>query len=305
MVLFPRIRGVATPLRQQAEAAAARLPALLVAAERVAATVAQGAHGRRRVGQGEAFWQFRPYSPGDPTPRIDWRQTARRDGTRSAHTYVRDPEWEAAQSVFLWRDGSASMDWRSDPALPRKADRAGVLLIALALLLARGGERIGLLGSPERPSPGRVGLDRLIRHVEAETTRPGTTAGLPPRAGVPRRAHLVLIGDFLGPVEETRAVIAGYVARECVGHLVQVLDPAEEDLPYAGRVRFEGPEREASTLVSRAEELRDAYRDRLQAHRAALAQIAGSAGWRFTTHRTDHPPATALLALWAALSDQV
>lgn len=301
MVLFPRPRLSAATLRTEAEAAGARLPALLLAAEKVAATVAQGAHGRRRVGQGDAFWQFRPYAPGDPASRIDWRQSARRDGTRHAAAYVRDPEWEAAQSVFLWRDTSPSMDWRSSPDLPRKLDRAGVLLLALGLLLARGGERIGLLGSPERPSPGRLGVDRILRQLEGGTR---AATGLPPPAVLPRRAQLVLIGDFLGPVAETRALIAGYVEQECRGHLVHILDPAEEELPYAGRVRFEGLEREAAALVSRAEDIRERYRDRVEAHRAALRRLAQDAGWGYVGHRTDHPPTTALLALWTALSGQ-
>ena len=49
---------------RRAEALGARLPPLLVAAERVAATVAQGVHGRRRVGQGDSFWQFRRFVAG-------------------------------------------------------------------------------------------------------------------------------------------------------------------------------------------------------------------------------------------------
>ena len=84
------------------------LPPLLVAAERVAVTVAQGVHGRRRVGQGETFWQFRQYQPGDAAARIDWRESA-----KSQRLYVRETEWEAAQSVWLWRDASASMDYSS------------------------------------------------------------------------------------------------------------------------------------------------------------------------------------------------
>jgi uncharacterized protein (DUF58 family) len=75
-------------LHQQAEVLADRLPPLLVAAERVAATVAQGVHGRRRVGVGDTFWQFRPYQPGDSTNRIDWRQSA-----RSTQLFMRDQEW--------------------------------------------------------------------------------------------------------------------------------------------------------------------------------------------------------------------
>ncbi len=63
----------ATPLNDAARLASG-LPALLVAAQRVASTVMQGVHGRRRVGQGDAFWQFRQYRQGDSINRIDWRQ---------------------------------------------------------------------------------------------------------------------------------------------------------------------------------------------------------------------------------------
>src|SRR3546814_6131026 len=82
------------PLRHRAEQLAATLPPLLVAAERVAATVAQGVHGRRRVGQGETFWQYRHYDFGDQPQSIDWRQSAKSD-----MVFVRQMEWEAAQSV--------------------------------------------------------------------------------------------------------------------------------------------------------------------------------------------------------------
>src|SRR5260370_5757051 len=120
-------------VQHRAEELAARLPPLLVAAERVATTVAQGVHGRRRVGQGETFWQFRQYQPGDAAQRIDWRETA-----KSQRVYIRETEWEAAQSVWLWRDASASMDYASTPAVPTKRARADLVLGALAALLIRG-----------------------------------------------------------------------------------------------------------------------------------------------------------------------
>ena len=75
----------------RAEAAGALLPPLLVAADRVAATVAQGVHGRRRVGVGDTFWQYRPFVEGDAASRIDWRRSGRSD-----RVFVRDMEWEAA-----------------------------------------------------------------------------------------------------------------------------------------------------------------------------------------------------------------
>jgi uncharacterized protein (DUF58 family) len=127
-------------MRSVAEALAARLPPLMVNADRVAATVAQGVHGRRRIGTGDSFWQFRPFVTGDAVSRIDWRQSAKSD-----RAYVRDMEWEAAQTICLWRDASPSMAWRSARALPEKRERAELLLLALASLLTRAGEQIRLL----------------------------------------------------------------------------------------------------------------------------------------------------------------
>src|SRR5579872_5556903 len=124
-------------LRTAAGAAAATLPPLLVSARRIAATVMLGSHGRRRAGTGESFWQFRPYSRDDTPQSIDWRQTAKTD-----HVFVREREWVAAQTVALWSDLSPSMHYRSRRNLPTKAERAAVLTLALADLLADGGERI-------------------------------------------------------------------------------------------------------------------------------------------------------------------
>ena len=285
----------ASLLRQHAEEAAAALPPLLVAAERVATTVAQGVHGRRRVGQGETFWQFRQYEPGDAATRIDWRESA-----KSQRLYVRETEWEAAQSVYLWRDGSASMDYASSKALMSKRERADLLALALAVLLVRGGERVTLLGSGMLPAHGRAVLDRLALSL----ARGGGGASLPNFEPLPRHAHMVLIGDLLSPLEEIHALVARFAGIGVRGHLLQLLDPAEETLPFAGRVRFEGMEREAPILISRVETVREAYVDRLARHREGLAQIARSLQWSFGTHRTDKPPHTALLALYATLAPQ-
>ena len=219
------------------------MPPLLVAAERVAATVAQGVHGRRRVGQGETFWQFRQYQPGDAATRIDWRESA-----KSQRLYVRETEWEAAQSVWLWRDASASMDYSSAGYIagaewPTKRDRAELLLVALASLLVRGGERLTLLGSGVAPMTGRVALTRLVAADRARRrAQAAATLGLPAFEPLPRAGQLVLIGDFLAPLDTINAAVARFAGAGLKGHLLQIADPAEEDLPFAGRVRFEGVE---------------------------------------------------------------
>jgi uncharacterized protein (DUF58 family) len=292
------VRRGAAPLRDRAERAAAGLPPLLVAAERVAATVAQGVHGRRRVGQGETFWQFRQYQPGDAAARIDWRESA-----KSQRLYVRENEWEAAQSVWLWRDASASMSYSSAPYLPggdwpTKRDRAELLLLALASLLVRGGERLALLGSGFAPLFGRIALSRLAELIDRA---PPPATGLPAFEPLPQAAQLVLFGDFLSPLDAVRAAVTRFAAAGIKGHMLQIADPAEEDLPFAGRVRFEGVEERGEITIGRVEGIRAEYGERFRRHRDGLAEIARAIGWTFGFHRSDRPPHIALLALYGAL----
>jgi uncharacterized protein (DUF58 family) len=283
-------------VRHRAEALAARLPPLLVAANRVAATVCQGGHGRRRVGSGETFWQFRRYQTGDSAAMIDWRQSA-----RSQPLFVRETEWEAAQSVWLWADRSESMAYGSPAAQATKRDRAGLLLLALAVLLIRGGERVALLDHRDRPEAGKQILNRLAGRLTAPPRETERCRGLPAPRLLPRHAQVVLIGDLLAPLPEIQATVAQFTGQGIRGHLLQVLDPAEETLPFAGRVAFSGFEGEATLLVPRVETVRPAYLERLASHRAGLAALARTAGWTFASHRTDRPPQTALLTLFGAL----
>ena len=285
----------------RAEALGARLPPLVVAADRVAATVLQGVHGRRRSGQGDAFWQFRPFVAGDPAGRVDWRQSAKSD-----RLFIRETEWEAAQTVALWRDASASMGWRSGPAVPPKRDRAELLLLAAASLVLRGGERVRLIGGGSgRNHAGRAGLQAVAGALGRPAAPGAEEPGVPPDdPSLPRHARAVLFGDFLSPLEDIRRSVSALAARPLRGHLVQILDPAEETLPYRGRVRFEGLEAEAPSLVPRVERVREVYEERLRLHRAGVAAIAAAAGWGFLTHRTDQPAGQVLLALWQALAPQ-
>lgn len=127
---------------------AALVPDCLVEAKRIANTVIAGWHGRRKRGIGENFWQFRPYSEGESLSRIDWRRSARDD-----HTYVREREWEAAHTIWLWCDMSPSMMYKSSYGSVSKESRALVIMLALAEILARSGERIGCPASWNPPPP--------------------------------------------------------------------------------------------------------------------------------------------------------
>jgi uncharacterized protein (DUF58 family) len=282
----------------QAMAAASTLPALLVAADRVALTVIQGVHGRRRVGQGDSFWQFRRYQPGDATSRIDWRQSA-----KSRAVFVRETEWEAAASVWLWRDASPSMRWSSRDDYPEKAERAELALLALGGLLVNGGERIAQLGTGERPVTGRAVLRRLAATLQIERRHESSDSpSLPRRMALPAYGHVVWFSDFLAPLDEIENLVRYYAGMGVFGHLVQLLDPAEEELPFAGHVRFAGLENEGTHLIRRVEAVRTAYKQRLTAQREGMARIAQSSGWTLHQHRTDQAPQTLLLSLYLALA---
>lgn len=301
----PRLRGLRpavnaaldpTEVRRHADRAAQALPALLVKAERVATVVAQGEHGRRRAGTGDSFWQYRRYQPGDPVQTIDWRQSA-----KSQAAFVRENEWEAAQNVYLWTDRSASMNWHSTPELPTKAERASVIALALASLLVRGGERVATLGSGQSPVHGRAVLLRLALEMTAEAA--AGERGLPPIEELRRHSRVVMVGDFLNPIDELEPVLRNYSRRGNLGHLVQICDPAEETLPFMGRTRFEGLEGEGAALIGRAEAVRDEYTALMAAHRGALSDLCRSIGWSFTVNYTDRPAERTLLALHLLMSE--
>ncbi len=283
-----------------AERIAGSFPPLLAAAERIAATVMPGGHGRRRVGQGDAFWQYRGYQAGDPVRRIDWRRSAR--GTQ---VYIRETEWEAAQTVWIWADQSPSMAYSSERGLPTKAERAAVLALALASLLSRGGERIALLADSDQPGlrPG-AGRMALLRLADALGRIAGSaTAGLPLPGGAGTHGHVLIVGDLLSPLDEIELMARAMTDRQTSGHFIQVLDPAEMALPFRGRTRFEGLESEGTLLVRRAETLRQDYVRRIEQHIDGVRDIARRSGWTHALHVTDQSPQQAVLAAYTAIAE--
>lgn len=274
-------------LQHEADGLSAGLPPLMVEADHLAASVSLGVHGRRRAGMGESFWQFRRYASHDSSAAIDWRQSA-----KSQHIFVREREWEAAQTVWFWRDASANMSFKSG-AVSKRA-RADLLLLALASLLVRGGERVGFIGMEGGAGASRLALTRMGRAMFAPTTE-----ALPPPTPLKRGNQLVWFSDFLdeGVFDAMKRLSHIGVA----GHLVRIIDPAEEDFPYTGRTRFESPAGQEDEIFGRAERVRGPYRARFTAHGERIAEAASKLGWTCTVHRTDHAPQGSLIALHAAI----
>ena len=268
-----------------------RVPELSIEAQRIAATVAHGVHGRRRSGPGENFWQFRQLQTGDPTHLIDWRRSASSD-----HLYIREREWETAHTVWLWPDLSPSMAFKSHLARITKRERVLVLMMALGELLIRSGERVAVMGVTQ-PSQFRKATTKIAETLAARLKEKQLLTSQPPEERIGRFASTIWISDFLDPVEQIAPRMRSLAGNGVTGHLIQVLDPAEETLPYTGRTEFVGVEGSERWIADRAESLREAYQVRLLAHRDELANLCRSLGWSFAVHHTDRPATEPVLAL--------
>jgi len=181
-----------------------------------------------------------------------------------------------------------------------KRDRALVLTLAIAELLVRAGERIALIGL----TPPMASRKATARIAEALATHEGDAAiesSLPPPARLSRFSSALLFSDFLDPPETIAARLNEMAAGGVSGHLVQVLDPAEEILAYEGRVEFRSPEGNERWIADRVETLRPEYQRKLGAHRARVEEAARRIGWSFLVHHTDRPASEPLLALMMRL----
>ncbi|MGV6803987.1 MAG: DUF58 domain-containing protein [Ruegeria sp.] len=285
--------NAAQTLRERSEAEASRLPPLLARAEHLAGTVLLGDHGRRRSGLGDDFWQYRPAQVGDSRRMIDHRRSARGD-----QQYVREREWQIAQSIMLWVDQGASMRFASDKSLPTKADRARLMGLATAILLVRGGERVGLTGTTLPPRRGNAQIIRLAQAF-SEDAEPDYA---PPehRAMIPH-SRAVFISDFLGPLDEVELALTKAADRGVRGVLLQVLDPGEENFPYQGRTIFESVGGSVRHETLKAGDLRDRYLERLARRKDDLTRLCRTTGWQLGLHHTGDKAQVALLWLYRAL----
>lgn len=285
-----RVRQATVGARKLADA----MPRLILEARRVASTVIHGLHGRRRAGPGENFWQYRRFVSGEPAQHVDWRRSARDD-----HLYVREREWEASHTVWIWPDRSPSMTFASALSSDSKLERALVFAFALAEVLVQGGERVGVPGLM-RPTANRHVIEKMAEFILHDPTE---RASLPPNFAPSPLSEIVMLSDLWSPIAEVRATIAQLSATGAHGHVVQIVDPAEESFPYSGRVEFIEPEGAGSVTAGRAETWRNDYQNIVARHRADIRAETNLRGWSFAIHRTDRPASELLLVLHSRMGD--
>ena len=272
----------------EAQTLVASMPRLILEARRIAATIIHGLHGRRRAGPGESFWQYRRFVMGEPAARVDWRRSARDD-----NLYVREQEWEAAHTVWIWPDRSPSMIFRSPLAKETKLDRALIMGLALAEVLVEGGERVGVPGLT-RPSGARNVVEKI---AQAMIYDPVARSSLPPTFAPSPLAEIIVLSDLWSPIAEVHSTIAQLSATGAQGHVVQIVDPVEETFPYSGRIEFVEPEGFGVITAGRAERWATDYVARVALHRDQIRDETNKLDWLFTTHTTSRSAAELLLFL--------
>lgn len=272
-------------LRQNAQDSVADLPALRDAAAQVAAHILHGAHGQKKAGGTEKFWQFREYNEADRPQDIDWRQSG-----KGEHIYVREKELQTPQSVYFWANRAAGMDFKSNGALHSKLEAAQILSLALAMLLQRGEERVGIIGQ-SRAGNSEDALDRVGRMLLEDETL------ALPEGNIPSKSTLVFCGDFLLPLEEIETSFAPFSGKNSHGIVVQTLDAAERDLPFDGNVVFEDSS-DAHHKVDNVASIRIAYQEKMAAHIAGIEKLCASYGWAHVLHVNDTPIEETLTRIW-------
>ena len=222
---------------------------------------------------------------------IDWRRSARADDQ-----FVRENEWQAAQTVQFWVDTSASMLFASQG--DSKHQRAATLALSVAILLSNAGEKVGSSNKLLLAKSGRAQISALAKLFNRA---PDHDFGSPQADDLKPHSIAVFVSDFFGDFAELERSVTAAADQQVYGALLMVLDPQEVSFPFSGRTLFESMSGDLCHESQKADGLRAKYLSVLHDRQVALASLAQSVGWQFHCHTTDQPASTGLMWLYQAL----
>lgn len=292
-----RVKDIIT-LRREADRVSSTLPALLVQAEKVANGIMHGEHNLRKAGSGEKFWQFREYEQHDRPQDIDWRQSA-----KSSQIYIRQKEWQIAQRTYFWCSSGKGMGYCSDPkTLHTKSEAARIITLALAMLMARNNEQVGIFGN-RRTGRSDAKIQKIAQELLAGSK---LDENLPPSGqfSLPQNSSLVLVGDFLSPIYDIEDNFSLLSAETTSALVVQILDPQEMELNFEGRVIFRSPDGKNSETINNVASVRDQYQERVKNHIKSIYELCSQRDWNYILHRTDHDISDTVMDIWTMIGSQ-
>jgi len=261
-------------MRLKAEELSSQISTLYIKADRIANTIWEGMHSRNKDGVGDNFWQFRKYEYGDPAHLIDWKKTA-----KSNETFIQEKESQTLQNFVIWRDTSKSMNFSSAKNIDTKLFRANLLTLVLTMILSKSGENIVLNGSNSKLLKGSEAVNFISNHIDKKIK--DNYISTPNLDEIKNNSHVILIGDFLNNLADTKKVIKQLSDRGINGIIIHIVDPAEKSFPYKGRINFNGLEEEQNILIGKAESVRSYYKKAINLHFENLEKLAISYSWKY------------------------
>jgi uncharacterized protein (DUF58 family) len=262
-----------------------------------------GLHRSPRKGFSVEFADHRPYQPGDDLRYVDWKIAARAD-----RWVVKQFEEETNLRASIVLDVSRSMAWTGAPTRLTKLAYAERLTAALALLLIRQRDAVGLIRYDDRvrtvvpPRARSAQWRRIVGSLSEEGSgrSSNAAAGLNQAARLVRRPGMVvLISDLLMDVPDVERAVRSLRA---LGHdvtVMHIMDPAEHNLTMSGEAVFVDPESELAVPATVAD-VRDAYRQTVDAAIGEWRSVLSSAGARYEVIPTDAPFGVPLRRAFAA-----
>jgi uncharacterized protein (DUF58 family) len=288
---------------------------LRLKAQLVAEGAYAGMHRSRRRGPGVEFGGQRPYVAGDDLRFLDLRSLLRHD-----RLMVRQFETDTERAMWLCVDASASMAFTSKDAMGAKLAYAALIAAALTRVAVAAHDPVGLvwLGGPASSSQdgvvragfGHSAFERIVSQLEAAHAQGDLSDDL---ASAERCARLlarrasrgsviVVLSDLIDLHDDALRALLVVAAGPRAMVLVQVLDPTERDLAFRGKVRLRAIEGEG-VVVTDADAVRGAYRERLAAHTEACRRAVEAEGGRLVQACSSDDPVDVVRDVLRAIAE--
>lgn len=269
----------------KAKEQADKLPDILAQAKQIAHSIMAGWHGRKQAGDGDVFWQFRAYNQQESTKYIDWRRSAKDNALT-----IKEQEWQAAISFWLWADNSTSMHFRSKAAPFLKQEKALILILALAEILARSGERVGYPSISKAQASKKSAEIIAARLQQEKPTNP-----MPPLDKISNGSNFIIASDFLLPIDKISDMINKLASRNITGMFIHIIDPAEINFPFAGHTEFSDMQGDNKIIFGRAQNIKQEYEKLFTKHKQQIENLCKKVGWFYIAHQTNESTQNSLI----------
>lgn len=294
----------AADIRDKAAILAAQLPKLLMKAQQITHDVISGEHQLRSSGVGQDFWQFRDYNTHDDAQHIDWRQSAKSD-----QIVIREHERQTRRKFAIWTDLYQGMHWASNNHIMHKIEVMQIIALAAAMLVKQSGESFYIhhhnhntARQLEHMSLDDFASFMILQSLDNDLPATSNVAQIYEMAPLKQGIIPILLGDFLSPFDVIESSVIHLANRSDLGMVIQILDPAEIDLSYHGRVEFHDISRpNHKILIENVAQIGKDYRQKIIDHQAKIQQLCNQYNWRYICLRTDQSLSKAMAQIWELL----